>query len=224
LKNLLILEDHPTSAMVVEEIIGAVVPGLTTRIVESVDQLHHIEPADFDLVVSDLVLPNSEPAEVIDLVSQRFPSSFRMFFTALSDAKIERQIADSGALLLSKSKHYKELMVQVQSFLKRDSVNLNSISQRNEFQSLIQMPGSSKPLTIKQAQVMEQVSLGRTGKEIAKILGMSPDTVNAHIKEAFGRLGVQNRGEAVSNYSVARKLAARLHGEVALAHLQPNAD
>ena len=48
--------------------------------------------------------------------------------------------------------------------------------------------------------------------------------LNAHIKEAFGRLGVQNRGEAVSNYSVARKLAARLHGEAALAHLQPNPD
>ena len=224
MKNLLILEDHPTSAMVVEEIIAAVVPGLTTRVVDSVEQLHHIEPAGVDLVVSDLVLPNSKPAEVIDLVSQRFANSLRIFFTALGDAKIERQVANSGALLLSKSQHYKELMVQVQAFLKRDSVNLNSISQRNEFQSLIQMPGSPKPLTIKQAQVMEQVSLGRTGKEIAKILGMSPDTVNAHIKEAFGRLGVQNRGEAVSNYSVARKLAARLHGEVALAHLQPNAD
>jgi DNA-binding NarL/FixJ family response regulator len=224
LKNLLILEDHPTSAMVVEEIIATVIPGLNTRVVDSVDQLEKIEPSHVDLVVSDLVLPNSQPAEVIELVSKRFASSLRIFFTALDDMKIEQQVANSGGLLLSKSQHYRELMVKIQSFLKRDAVNLDSFAQRNEFQSLIQMPGMPKPLTIKQAQIMEQVSLGRTGKEIAKMLGMSPDTVNAHIKEAFGRLGVQNRGEAVSNYSVARKLAARLHGEEALAHLQPNVD
>ena len=66
--------------MVVEEIIAAVVPGLTTRVVDSVEQLHHIEPAGVDLVVSDLVLPNSKPAEVIDLVSQRFANSLRIFF------------------------------------------------------------------------------------------------------------------------------------------------
>ena len=50
--------------MVVEEIIAAVIPGLNTRVVDSVDQLQQIEPAEVDLVVSDLVLPNSKPAEV----------------------------------------------------------------------------------------------------------------------------------------------------------------
>ncbi|MFN7505735.1 MAG: hypothetical protein ACK5Q1_09250, partial [Limnobacter sp.] len=73
--------------------------------------------------------------------------------------KIEQQVANSGGLLLSKSQHYRELMVKIQSFLKRDAVNLDSFAQRNEFQSLIQMPGMPKPLTIKQAQIMEQVSL-----------------------------------------------------------------
>ena len=75
MKNLLILEDHPTSAMVVEEIIATVIPGLNTRVVDSVDQLEKIEPSHVDLVVSDLVLPNSQPAEVIELVSKRFASS-----------------------------------------------------------------------------------------------------------------------------------------------------
>ncbi len=75
--------------MVVEEIIAAVVPGLTARVVDSVEQLQQIEPADVDLVVSDLVLPNSKPAEVIDMVSQRFSSSLRIFLPLWAMRKLK---------------------------------------------------------------------------------------------------------------------------------------
>ncbi|HEX4918329.1 MAG TPA: response regulator transcription factor [Limnobacter sp.] len=221
MKHLLIIEDHPTTAMITEEIFSSIITGLEITVAEGIYALSALDPFQVDLVVADLLLPDAEPQEVIKQVSARFPLAHRVYFSSINHPEIQAQIEASGGLYVSKSAQYADILERVQQFLGVDAINLQAIRDRNEFQSLIQMPGSPKPLTIKQAQVMEQILLGLTGKEIAKQLQMSPDTVNAHIKEAFGRLGAQSRGEAVFNYLKARNLAWRLHGKTILAELYP---
>ncbi|HEX4918325.1 MAG TPA: response regulator transcription factor [Limnobacter sp.] len=221
MRHLLILEDHPTSAMVTEEIFRAILKNLQVKHFDTLSALLKEDPFKVDLVVSDLMLPGSSPSEVVSAIASRFPTSVRIFFTGLLDDETRSLVEQSGALHLAKNAKYKDLLSQVQVFLQVHVIDTQGESVRNEYQSNIQMPGSSKPLTIKQAKVMEQVCLGHTAKEIAKILGMSPDTVNAHVKEAFHRLNAQNRAEAISNYMLARKIAERLHGEAVMEQVLP---
>jgi DNA-binding CsgD family transcriptional regulator len=65
--------------------------------------------------------------------------------------------------------------------------------------------GSKDPnLTRHQIAVLEQLSLGRTPKEIARQFGVEVGTIRAHQRAAYARLGVSGRDAAVR--------AARLRG------------
>ncbi len=50
----------------------------------------------------------------------------------------------------------------------------------------------------REQQVLLLLSHGYTNKEIAKSLSISPNTVKTHTRNVFGKLGVTNRTQAVS--------------------------
>lgn len=52
-------------------------------------------------------------------------------------------------------------------------------------------------LSARQAEVVRLMGEGLTGLEIARTLGISPNTAHRHQQEAFRRLSVRNRTEAV---------------------------
>ena len=52
-------------------------------------------------------------------------------------------------------------------------------------------------LTAREAEVLLWVSRGKTNRDIADILGMSPRTVNKHLEQVFAKLGVENRAAAI---------------------------
>ena len=51
-------------------------------------------------------------------------------------------------------------------------------------------------LTEREAEVLIWIANGKSNKEIASILDMSPRTVNKHLDRIFGKLGVENRTSA----------------------------
>lgn len=56
--------------------------------------------------------------------------------------------------------------------------------------------GEALHLTTRESQVLYWISNGKTNREIAEILGMSPRTVNKHLEQIFPKLGVENRTAA----------------------------
>lgn len=54
------------------------------------------------------------------------------------------------------------------------------------------------PLTERQTSVLRLIALGRSNKEIAKEIGLSPATVKTHVAHAMAVFGAANRAEAVS--------------------------
>jgi DNA-binding response OmpR family regulator/DNA-binding CsgD family transcriptional regulator len=51
-------------------------------------------------------------------------------------------------------------------------------------------------LTGRESQVLFWISNGKSNRDIAEILGMSPRTVNKHLEQIFPKLGVENRTAA----------------------------
>lgn len=58
-------------------------------------------------------------------------------------------------------------------------------------------------LTPREAEVLFWVAQGKSNKDIADILSLSPRTVNKHLEQVFAKLGVENRASAAA-------MAARL--------------
>ncbi len=52
-------------------------------------------------------------------------------------------------------------------------------------------------LTGQEIKVLERLAAGQSNKEIAKVLGLSPNTVKTHIANLFGKLEVSRRTQAV---------------------------
>lgn len=55
-------------------------------------------------------------------------------------------------------------------------------------------------LSGRQVQILTLISEGYSGKEIARILGVSPRTVESHIQRLFDRHGVRNRAGLVAKW------------------------
>lgn len=56
---------------------------------------------------------------------------------------------------------------------------------------------ASLGLTRQEVTVLERLAAGQSNKEIARTLGLSPNTVKTHIANLFGKLGVTRRTQAV---------------------------
>jgi LuxR family maltose regulon positive regulatory protein len=55
-----------------------------------------------------------------------------------------------------------------------------------------------EPLSARELEVLELISGGLTNREIASRLFISLNTVKAHTRNIYGKLGVHNRTQAVA--------------------------
>ncbi len=64
------------------------------------------------------------------------------------------------------------------------------------------------PLTTRQRQLMSLVAEGFSNTQIARTLGITPDTVRTHLQQIYARLNVSSRGEAVAVVSTPGTVAS----------------
>ncbi|MGY4367163.1 DNA-binding CsgD family transcriptional regulator [Bradyrhizobium sp. LB1.3] len=53
-------------------------------------------------------------------------------------------------------------------------------------------------LTTREGEVLAWLSKGKTYRDIAQILGLSPRTVDKHLEQIYAKLGVENRTAAAA--------------------------
>jgi DNA-binding CsgD family transcriptional regulator len=69
--------------------------------------------------------------------------------------------------------------------------------------------GASAELTPTEEQVAELTAAGRTRREVARALFMSPKTVEANLARVYGKLGIRSRAELGARMELRRRLAAK---------------
>ena len=53
-------------------------------------------------------------------------------------------------------------------------------------------------LTPREAEVLTWLARGKSSRDIADILNLSPRTVNKHLEQMYAKLGVENRAAAAT--------------------------
>jgi DNA-binding CsgD family transcriptional regulator len=61
---------------------------------------------------------------------------------------------------------------------------------------LVEQRPSELGLTTREREVLSWLSKGKTNRDIAQILGLSPRTVDKHLEQIYAKLGVENRTAA----------------------------
>ncbi len=74
---------------------------------------------------------------------------------------------------------------------------------RQEIDRLGRRRGAGLELTPAEAQVVQLIAEGRTNRDVAERLVLSPKTIEAHLARAYAKLGIRSRAE------LGRRLAGR---------------
>jgi DNA-binding CsgD family transcriptional regulator len=114
------------------------------------------------------------------------------------DARLDGASA-AAAELLERGRHVIVLGESVSSLAARTSTD-GSVDQLAQALAPGMRIGSSTTgrLTAREREVLSLIAKGLAGKQVAKLLRISPKTVEQHKTRIYGKLGVANQAEAVA--------------------------
>jgi DNA-binding NarL/FixJ family response regulator len=202
MKSCLICDDH---AMMREALAGAVVLGWPDVVVtQAADftQAWAAAAAGPDLIISDLVMPGAAPVEGIRRLKAAAPASPILVVTGAEEDEVLLALFELGIAGFA-PKTSKSAIIEA-------AIRLVLAGGRYLPPRLVELAveragGGGRPggvsaslrLTERQTDVLARIALGRSNKEIARELDLSPATVKAHIAAGLAVLGAANRTEAV---------------------------
>ncbi len=150
-----------------------------------------------DVVLLDLRLPEFSGIEVMRRVRALAPRTrFLVLTTYDTDEYIAPALAAGAHGYLLKDAEPDELSQAIRALMEGGAALEPRVAARVLGQ-LADEPGEG--LTEREMQVLQLLPSGASNKTIALQLGLSENTVKTHIRNIFGKLGVQSRAEAVSS-------------------------
>jgi two-component system, NarL family, nitrate/nitrite response regulator NarL len=206
LESCLICDDH---AMMREALVGSVRlawPG--AAIAEAQDYPGAVAAARGmpDLIMCDLSMPGADPVPGVTQVMAAAPGVPVLIVTGLEDDAVLMTLFDLGiAGFLPKKSTSKMIEAAIRvvesggKFVPPRVLELAAARPGAAPLPAALVEGASVGrLTARQIDVLSQIASGKTDKEIARLLAISPATVKAHAMAAFSALGAANRAEAVA--------------------------
>ena len=178
-----LLEQNPAIAVVGEASTGAETLRLATELLP-------------DVVVLDCQLPDMDgPAVAAALRAAEVPVRV-LALSAYDDIKYVRGLLAAGAMgYLLKNEAVEVVMAAVQAAAQGRAYFSATVAA--QLAQLARPEPIFEPPTAREQEVLAELARGRTNGEIARQLGISERTVRFHMENLFGRLGVENRVEAV---------------------------
>ncbi len=154
-----------------------------------------------DIVLLDMSMPDMSGAEAARRIISERPSTRIIILTSFMDGPTVREAVAAGASgYLLKSIGSAELAEAVRSAAQGRSTLSSEV--------LGHLSGAGAPesdLTARELEVLRWLSEGRTNKQIAACLSLSPGTVRVHVSHILAKLGVENR-TAAARYAISRGL------------------
>ena len=150
----------------------------------SIDEMITVNDERFDLILVDFYLPGYNAKMIIAELRKRSPDAKIICISASLSAQDERIAKNVGAdLYLPKNTDPALLIAAIKSLLKgRPPI----IPRQHDISDML-------GLTSRQAEILQEMAKGRSNKEIACHLELSPETIKSHIADLYRQTGASNR-------------------------------
>jgi DNA-binding NarL/FixJ family response regulator len=146
-----------------------------------------------DVALMDLRMPVMDGVEAIREITTEFPDARILALTTYEgDADIRRALEAGASGYLLKDMLLTEVLTAVRAVHRGERVIPAAVAER-----LAEFPERSD-LTEREAEVLQLVARGLSNKEVARAIGRTDETVKIHLKNAFAKLAVADRTEAVT--------------------------
>ncbi len=192
--RLLVVDDHP----LLREGIAAVIEGQPDMLlvaeasdgVEAVQQFAAHRP---DVILMDLQMPKMDGIDAIGAIRAQAPQARIVVLTTYhGDVQALRAFKAGASGYLLKSMLRKELI---------DTIRLVHGGGRcipAEIASEIAEHAAADALSAREVEVLRHVAAGNANKRVGALLGISEETVKAHMKSILSKLAANDRTHAVT--------------------------
>lgn len=152
----------------------------------------------FDLALVDLGLPDGSGLEVLRALKAKDPRTLCVVATIMGDdASVVGALAAGADGYLLKDQPSALLVRQIRQM--RDGVPALSPAIARRIMSHFRRTGpdmAETDLTPRESEVLGHIGKGLRNHEVAATLGIGTNTVAAHIKSVYAKLGISSRAEA----------------------------
>ncbi len=203
--RILIAGGHPLFLEGLETVLD--IPGIHVawRVNTEWEALQTVRDRHPDLMILDDCLPDLDGLEVLEIISHMDFRTRVLLLTSEENPTRQRRAAELGAAgLLSKEAGKEKFTDTVLRILGGERVfpSGGGMVERGKLGRLALVSDDfrdrSGSLTIRERDVLSHLPGGKKTDEIAKELGIAPETVRTHIKHLYRKIRVHNRTQAVA--------------------------
>lgn len=156
--------------------------------------LEYITQWNPDVVLQDLLLPGGmDGIETTRRLMTRRPGTKVIVLTALVDEARMMAVLRAGALGYVRKDAEPEVLLAAVRTVARGKPYIDP----GVGTQLVHAASSPDDLTAREIDVLRQLVLGRSNKEIAASLGIGDETVKTHVGHVLAKLQVENRAQAI---------------------------
>jgi NarL family two-component system response regulator LiaR len=154
--------------------------------------LAHLDEWKPDVILQDLLLPGGiHGIETTKRVLERAPSTRVIALTAsIDEARFMGALRAGVAGYVRKDAEPETLVAAVRA-VARGKIYIDPAAA-----AIVAAAGAADDLTPRETDVLRQLALGRSNREIAATLDIGEETVKTHVGHVLAKLGVDNRAQA----------------------------
>ncbi len=186
------VDDHPILREGIESIIrlqpNMILAGEAENGAEAVEGFRRLRP---DVTLMDIQMPVLNGIEATKIIRSEFPSARIIVLTTYAgDAQAVRALRAGAAGYLLKNTLRKELVEAI------TAVHAGRRHIPPEIARQISDHFDEETLSERELQILRLVAAGKANKEIAVELNLADDTIKAHLRRIFAKLGANDRTQA----------------------------
>ncbi|MFN3266452.1 MAG: response regulator transcription factor [Deinococcales bacterium] len=179
--RVMIVDDHPLFRVGLSYALRALEFEVVAEAVDGADGVRRALELRPEAVLLDAKMPNMDGLEACRQIHQALPETRILMLTTFSEAALVQAAQAAGAVgFVSKETEATRLA---------DLITKAITDVHFRYFPKIDLP----KLSGRELEVLKQMVSGRSNKEIAKGLGLSPDTIKDHLENIYRKLEVQDR-------------------------------
>lgn len=196
-KRVVIVEEDNSLLQIFNLVIGGTdkfnVIGLFNTFDEAFKSFKKVTP---DIIMMDIDFPGTNGIQGTRLIRECYPRTEVVIVTNYENDEYIFEALKAGAIgYVLKSLNYVELILALEELVKGGAPLSSKIARKiiNNYHVNL-----NSPLSSRERQIMQMISLGKTYSEIAEECHISKETSKTHIRNIYGKLKVNSKSEAIA--------------------------